>query len=471
MASSTTLEGNFAGQEKSDNGPGMVFCWCPAGSFRMGSDDVFDTWEMTFVPPEVVTAHNWSPSQPDEVAEAHENDNEGSDGENDDENDDDVKDPAAYWGRFEDESPVDVTLRQGFWIGKYPVTQAEYEVVMGPGSNHSKFRDQDDSARRPVDSVGWEDAVMFCREFTELERAAGRINEEWAYRLPTEAQWEYACRAGTRARYYSGDNESDLERVAFFRTRASKYDLEARKKEQTHAVGQKTPNAWGLHDTLGNVDEWCRDTYQTGLPGGLDPVTLPVEKNDRRVVRGGNYHAPAYECRVSSRKQWYPDSRFNVLGFRVALVRVVEGEAIDPREQTAESPLFTRRKAAVEGRPIPEPPASHDELLARAEAFLAKPNPRQNASVFDEMNNALLQSYVAGEFPSDQEEARAFLVLAIAGTKGDLKSLYGDVEDYVLERAALYRGMYQLFYDEDPDEYQHPGARQNEEDAEGESST
>src|SRR4051812_774616 len=107
MASTTTMEGGHAGQERSDNGPGMVFCWCPAGSFRMGSDDVLDTLSETFVTPDVVAAHDWAPKRPGAAVE------EGDENVDEDEGDD----PTSSWACFGDEAPADVTLRQGFWIG------------------------------------------------------------------------------------------------------------------------------------------------------------------------------------------------------------------------------------------------------------------------------------------------------------------------------------------------------------------
>lgn len=456
MDTSMTMDGDRAGQERSDNGPGIVLCWCPAGSFRMGCEDVYDTWEQAFVPPDVVAAHGWPPAPGQEAEGEGGGVIEGDDLDDEEDWDEAEDDPTENWMLFDAETPVDVILSRGFWIGKYPVTQAEYEAVMGPGSHCSRFRDRDDAMRRPVENVAWDDAVMFCRELTGLERAAGRLAEGWAYRLPTEAQWEYASRAGTRARYSVGEGEEDLRRVAFIRDPESRYDPEAKRNQQTHAVGQKEPNAWGLHDNLGNVNEWCRDAYREVLPGGTDPFVPPEEEGEKRVVRGGHFRARAYECRVSSRNHWYPDSRFDTLGFRVALVRLVGGEPDDPRERTAESPLFTRRKATVEGRPIPEPPQTHDELQARAEAFLAKPDPSPKPAVFYRVFDELLRSYLSGAFDPEDHEARGFLVLGISGTVGDLKRLYGDAEDHMLERAALYRGMYQLFYDEDPDDYEPP---------------
>lgn len=134
-----------------------------------------------------------------------------------------------------------VTLTKDFYIGVYEVTQDQYEQVVG--SNPSKLK----GANHPVENVSWKDAVTFCEKLSSLpaERAAGRV-----YRLPTEAEWEYACRAGTTTAYSFGDDEQDL----------GKYVWSIENSGNTaHAVGEKLPNGWGLYDMHGNVWEWCLD--------------------------------------------------------------------------------------------------------------------------------------------------------------------------------------------------------------------
>jgi hypothetical protein len=127
--------------------------------------------------------------------------------------------------------------------------------------------------------------------------------------------------------------------------------------------------------------------------------------------------------------------------------------------------LFTRRKAAVEGRPVPQPPETHDELLARIEASLATPEPSGKTSMFYEMSDTLLRLYADGEFAPEHQKLRALLVLAITGTIGDVKRADGDEEDRFLERVALYRGLYRLVYDEEPENYQHPGEIKDEDES------
>ena len=166
-----------------------------------------------------------------------------------------------------------VRITKPFWMGMTHVTQEEYQRVMG--SNPSKFQGD---PKWPVDQVSWDDAIEFCRRLSELpgEKAAKRI-----YGLPTEAQWEHACRAGTTTRWYSGDDESGLREVAWFSTNAG---------TQTHAVGEKKPNAWGLYDMHGSVCQWCQDSldmyfYAQFRDGRSDSTyNAPLPRAPRRLL-------------------------------------------------------------------------------------------------------------------------------------------------------------------------------------------
>jgi formylglycine-generating enzyme required for sulfatase activity len=213
---------------------------------------------------------------------------------------------------------VDVTLSRGLWLSKYEVTQGQYQRVMN--SNSSAFPHfwgdspaEVDVERLPVEMVSWDNAVEFCRVLTEQEQKAGRLPTAWEYRLPTEAQWEYACRAGTKTAYSFGDDESRLVDFAW-------YDKNS--ENRTHEAGQKLPNAWGLHDMHGNVWEWCRDWYQDKLLGGTDPEA--PDRASPRVFRGGGWSNTGRYCQSAYRRGYSPVYRFNSLGFRVALVQQVE---------------------------------------------------------------------------------------------------------------------------------------------------
>jgi formylglycine-generating enzyme required for sulfatase activity len=203
-----------------------------------------------------------------------------------------------------------VTLSRGFWIGKYEVTQGEYLDVTG--TNPSVF--PGDSSR-PVSSVSWPDATNYCGLLTQRELAAGRIPPGSQYRLPTEAEWEYAARAGTSTRFSYGDDPSyeSLTNYAWFAMNAG---------FGVHPVGQKLPNPWGLFDMHGNVWEWCQD-WLGDLPGGsvTDPQGPPSNSIGWKVIRGGGYDFSESDCR-SARRYFFgnhPALTDSNLGFRVVL--------------------------------------------------------------------------------------------------------------------------------------------------------
>jgi formylglycine-generating enzyme required for sulfatase activity len=202
-----------------------------------------------------------------------------------------------------------VTISRGFWMGKYEVTQWEYWSVMG--NNPSSFTA---SLKHPVESVTWSDATNYCAKLTQRERVAGRIATNSVYRLPTEAEWEYACRAGTTTRFSHGDDPgyTNLTSYAWYTGNAA---------EMTHAVGQKLPNPWGLYDMHGNVWEWCQD-WHGAYPGGsvIDPQG-PLSGTDH-IFRGGGWFHSAKRSRSAQRFIGAPEESYDGLGFRVVLALV-----------------------------------------------------------------------------------------------------------------------------------------------------
>ena len=205
-------------------------------------------------------------------------------------------------GESDNERPVTrVTLSQPFWLGKTEVTQAQWAAVMG--SNPSNFK----NSERPVENVSWNDAMEFCRKLTERERAAGRLPADYAYTLPTEAQWEYACRAGT-----TGNHAGNLDTMGWY---------DGNSGNQTQPVGMKQANAWGLHDMHGNVWEWCADWFEYYFAGNVtDPRGPP--SGSYRILRGGSSFDPVDECRSANRNYNGPDKRAIHHGFRLALVSI-----------------------------------------------------------------------------------------------------------------------------------------------------
>jgi len=221
--------------------------------------------------------------------------------------------PESELGRYSDETQHRVMLTKDYWLGKFEVMQAQYEAVMG--NNPSYFK----GSNRPVEQVSWNDAKDFCRKLNE--RYAGKLPAGYKFDLPTEAQWEYACRAGTTTALNNTTNLTDekhdcknLTAVAWYYNRG-KYN-----ENQTYPVGKKYPNNWGLYDMHGNVLEWCRDWYEPYSGNMTNP--MGPSSGSCRVYRGGSWRNPARRCRSAYRYNWLPGNRDNDLGFRLALVPV-----------------------------------------------------------------------------------------------------------------------------------------------------
>ncbi len=220
--------------------------------------------------------------------------------------------PTNELHRESNEGPqTSVTLTRGFWIGRYEVTQGEYLSVMN--TNPSEFPGD---LSRPISSVSWPDATNYCWQLTQQELVAGRIAAGSQYRLPTEAEWEYAARAGTTTRFSYGDdpNYASLTNHAWFSDNSG---------FSVHQVGRKLPNPWGLYDMEGNVWEWCQD-WLGPLPGGTvtDPAGPDSNPIGWKVIRGGGFDFGASDCR-SARRYFFgshPALTDYNLGFRVVLV-------------------------------------------------------------------------------------------------------------------------------------------------------
>jgi formylglycine-generating enzyme required for sulfatase activity len=211
--------------------------------------------------------------------------------------------PPNETGRHGDEKPHQVTLAKSFWMSTTETTQSQYEDVVGRNPSERK------GPQLPVERVSWDDVQDFLRRFNERERQAGRLPKGWAYRLPTEAEWEYACRAGTKTAYSSGDGVGKLEEYAWY---------DGNSGRTTHQVGTKKPNAWGLYDMHGNVLEWCSDWH---ADYNVDKQTDPkgAAGGSSRVIRGGCWYNSFKDCRSAIRFQDSPSSRDYSLGFRLVM--------------------------------------------------------------------------------------------------------------------------------------------------------
>ena len=203
--------------------------------------------------------------------------------------------PELEEDRSSNEKQVKVTLIKGFWMAKTELTQAQWTAIMG--NNPSRFNGND----LPVEGVSWEDTQEFIKKVND----SGVIPEGWKLSLPSEAQWEYACRAGETGPFSGGT----IDQVAWYGGNSG---------DKTHAVGTKKSNAWGLHDMHGNLWEWCSDLYDRVLSGGTDPSG--PSSGVFRVLRGGSWDDFAAGCRAASRNWDVPDPRGNDVGFRPALV-------------------------------------------------------------------------------------------------------------------------------------------------------
>ena len=198
-------------------------------------------------------------------------------------------------GRADSEGPqYKVTISKAFQMGACEVTQEQYEAVMGKNPSACK------GPANPVEQVSWEEAMEFCKKVSA--KTGQRV------RLPTEAEWEYACRAGTRTRFNSGDEETDLADSGWYVENSDK---------KTHPVGQKKPNAFGLYDMHGNVWEWCADWYEERYAPAQSVDPQGPSTGRYRVLRGGSWHSGPQYCRSAKRYSHAPEERYDSLGFRV----------------------------------------------------------------------------------------------------------------------------------------------------------
>jgi sulfatase modifying factor 1 len=257
--------GAKAGQERAVSG--VRLCWCPPGHFRMGSP----------------------PDEPE---------------------------------RRPGETQVDVTFSKGFWMGKFEVTQGEWKKFVGPFPEPMPLGQGDDY---PVCSVNYKEAEEFCQKLTASAHGAGELPETWEFRLPTEAQWEYACRAGTTTATSFGDTLSIKE--ANFNGKPYNGAEDGPPLNRAAMVGSYPANAWGLHDMHGNIFEWCRDWYHSKFPGGTDPDLHDVvgDRNGdgsySRSRRGGAWTGDGWACRSAFRLRYEPERRSDHIGFRVVAVQ------------------------------------------------------------------------------------------------------------------------------------------------------
>ncbi len=260
------MRGKKAGEVRDANALKLKLVWCPPGKFKMGS--------------------------PDSAKDALPN----------------------------EKPQIDVMLTRGFWLGPTEVTQGQWEGLMATTPWGTRYPER--GANYAATNVDWKDAMQFCQKLTDQEREAGHLANGWVYTLPTEAQWEYACRAATATAYSFGDDASQLSDFAWWGGGRNPKNAvgSATTEPFPHEVGLKKANAWGLFDMHGNVSEWCLDWYDAEPTSGDDPATPSIL--DRKVLRGGNWRFTADACRSAFRFPIHPANRNRQIGFRIALCEV-----------------------------------------------------------------------------------------------------------------------------------------------------
>jgi sulfatase modifying factor 1 len=235
--------------------------------------------------------------------------------------------PRSEPERRPGEDQVEVTLTRGFWMAKYETTQGLWKRAAGelPGPLTKELPAGDDL---PVGNVNFAQTEDFCRRLTERGRKSGELPADWEFRLPTEAQWEYACRAGTTTATSFGDSLSSKQ--ANFTGTPYNGGEPGPSLNRAAPVGSYPANPWGLHDMHGNTFEWCRDWFHARLPGGTDPdlyaarATAQPSQNGAlsRVRRGGCWSDDGWPCRSAFRVRFEPERGYDHIGFRVVVVQV-----------------------------------------------------------------------------------------------------------------------------------------------------
>lgn len=212
-----------------------------------------------------------------------------------------------------DEKPVHhVKISHDYWMGTCEVTQAQWRVLMG--TDPSKYKGD----KLPVEMVSWHEIVEFCRKLTQRERKASRLPDGYVYRLPTEAEWEYAARGGTKSRSFKYPGSNDPDQVAWHHPGSM---------DETHPVGTKRPNELGLYDMAGNVWEWCLDWYAPDYYANApkaDPVNSDYGDKKYRVCRGGSWGLYPTHLRSANRGGGTPTGKFYSYGFRVVLAPSID---------------------------------------------------------------------------------------------------------------------------------------------------
>lgn len=334
-----------------------------------------------------------------------------------------------------DETQVSVTLTKGFWMAETEVTQELYENVMG--KNPSEFP----GPHGPVERVSWEEAVKFCTKLTVRERSAGRLSATAEYRLPTEGEWEYACRGGTTTATAFGNSLSGTQAnfdggIPYNGAAIGPY------LKKPSDVGRFPANAWGLRDMHGNVWEWCGDWYVDKLKGGADPIVNTGPGEEHRVLRGGGWHGHGTMCRSAERLWYVPDHRAGGVGFRC--VRTESSD--DPSPQQSALPAA---KPQTSGTPIAiEPRAAGERLVIKTNGIdlplrwcppgsFRMGSPRNEPGHKDEENQVRV-TISTGFWMAETEVTQEFYESVMGANPSNFKGLESPVEQVTWYEAVEF---------------------------------
>jgi formylglycine-generating enzyme required for sulfatase activity/predicted Ser/Thr protein kinase len=340
--------------------------------------------------------------------------------------------PASERERRSDETRHRVTLSKGFYLGATEVTNGQYRRFKANHDSKDYKGHSLNGDEQPVVYVSWNDAVAFCDWLTAEERRAGKIGSRDSYRLPTEAEWEYACRAGTTTSRFWGDGEYEAKDYCNAIDPPTKKEFgwglgsfpEDDGFRVTAPVGSFKPNAFGLYDMIGNVWEWCREWYGPYPSGSVANPEGPG-RGSSRLVRGGSWHCYPWYCRSSDRRRLVPDYRSNYYGLRVVLVRA---GARTPSEKALRPSHAKKTEAA---KKFSEEKAKTGALIP--EGFWWTPTPEQKAYALKTKQPLAIENSLGMK-----------LVLIPPGTflMGSPASEEGRQAEEVPHRVTLTRGFY-----------------------------
>ena len=362
--------------------------------------------------------------------------------------------PATESARVAREVQHPVALTTGYFMRKFPVTQGEYVALMGV--NPSYFVPKNgftEDLNRPAEQVTWQQAINYCGRFSQQEQLGGRLPEGWVYRLPTEAEWEYACRAETTTPFYFGSNLLSGMincdgRYEYSAVSGGVANPEGIHQDQTTAVGAYAPNGWGLYDMAGNVWQWCMDWYGPYASGVLTNPPGPA-MGTQRVLRGGDWYEQGKDCRSAFAGYYDPDGGTYGIGFRMVLAPVTSLTFTNPPPVTTNPPpVLTNLPPVITNTPPPfdNPAPDHQVWIGTGSFMMGSPVTELGRATREAQHPvALTAGFFMGKYPVTQGE-----YLALTGSNpsyfvpanGFAQDLNRPAEQVTWRQATNYCGLF-----------------------------